>query len=100
MRVKDYEAKAYHFFEEGTTVETLFTGFAAEAGEVMSERVKETRRGQPQSDEIVDELSDVLWYVAMIARSRGYTLKDLMKQGIEKLEHRAIHGKHVNKVPK
>jgi NTP pyrophosphatase (non-canonical NTP hydrolase) len=101
MRVKDYENKAYHFLEEGTTYETLFTGFSAEVGEVMSERVKETRTGNLQCDEVfVDELSDVLWYITMIARSRGHSLKDLMKHGINKLEHRAIHGKHVNKAPK
>jgi NTP pyrophosphatase (non-canonical NTP hydrolase) len=97
MRVKDYENKAYHFLEEGTTYETLFTGFSAEVGEVMSERVKETRTSCTRSAEIRDELSDVLWYVTMIARTRGYTLKELMKHGINKLEYRAIHGKHVNK---
>jgi len=93
MRVKKYELQAECFFEEGTTSETLFTGLAAEVGEVMSERVKETRKGTRHSDEIFDELSDVLWYVTMIARSRGYTLNRLMKHNINKLEDRAINGK-------
>ena len=88
-----YQRLAKDFLEEGTTQETLFTGLAAEAGEVMSERVSETRRGTDRTVEIVDELSDVLWYVTTVAHSRGYSLEHLMKHSINKLEARELNGK-------
>jgi len=93
MQTKIYTHIISQFFEKGTTQETLFTGFASEVGEVMSERVRETRNGEKKTTEIVDELSDVLWYLTMIAHTRGYTLEAVMKHGIAKLEDREINGK-------
>jgi NTP pyrophosphatase (non-canonical NTP hydrolase) len=93
MQSEVYSQLVSVFFEEGTTQETLFTGLAAEVGEVLSERVKETRKGEERTAEILDELSDVLWYVNTIAVSRGYTLEGLMKHNINKLEDREINGK-------
>ena len=34
-------------------------------------------------DNIVDELGDVLWFVAMMARRLGFSLEDLMSRSIE-----------------
>jgi len=81
------------FFERGTNDEILFTGLASECGEVMSERMKEVRKSVNRTDEIIDELSDVLWFVTVIAKQRGVTLKELMKHNIDKLEERALNGK-------
>jgi NTP pyrophosphatase (non-canonical NTP hydrolase) len=87
------EEMLHKFEEEGTDNQILFTGLASEVGEVMSERMKEVRKGIDRTAEIKDELSDVLWFVSMIAKKRGYTLRDLMLHNINKLEDRIINGK-------
>jgi NTP pyrophosphatase (non-canonical NTP hydrolase) len=93
MQTKVYTNQISQFFEKGTTQETLFTGFASEVGEVMSERTTEVRKGETRTVEIIDELSDTLWYLTMIARTRGYTLEEVMKHGVAKLEDRKVNGK-------
>jgi NTP pyrophosphatase (non-canonical NTP hydrolase) len=97
METKTYEHLIQDFLEKNTTQETLFTGLASEFGEVMSERVKETRNQMEKSKEILDELSDVLWYVTSIANSRGYTLGELMIDNYFKLEKRSTEGKEEKK---
>lgn len=97
METKTYEHLIKDFLEKNTTQETLFTGLASEFGEVMSERVKETRNQMEKSKEILDELSDVLWYVTSIANSRGYTLGQLMIDNYLKLEKRSTKGKEEKK---
>jgi len=97
METKTYEHLIQDFLEKNTTQETLFTGLASEFGEVMSERVKETRNQMEKSKEILDELSDVLWYVTSIANSRGYTLGQLMIDNYLKLEKRNTEGKEKKK---
>jgi NTP pyrophosphatase (non-canonical NTP hydrolase) len=93
MKAELYETLALEFLEKGTKDETLFTGLASETGEIMSERVKELRTGMSSSEEIVDELGDVLWYVTMLANRMGSSLEEVMKSSIEKLEDRALNGK-------
>ena len=93
MRTEVYNDMVMDFFERGTNDEILFTGLASECGEVMSERMKEVRKSVNRTDEIIDELSDVLWFVTVIAKQRGVTLKELMKHNIDKLEERALNGK-------
>jgi len=97
METKTYEHLIQDFLEKNTTQETLFTGLASEFGEVMSERVKETRNQMEKSKEILDELSDVLWYITSIANSRGYTLGQLMIDNYLKLEKRNTEGKKEKK---
>jgi NTP pyrophosphatase (non-canonical NTP hydrolase) len=93
MRTEVYNDMVMDFFERGTTDEILFTGLASECGEVMSERMKEVRKSVNRTEEIIDELSDVLWFVTVIAKQRGVSLKELMKHNIDKLEDRALNGK-------
>jgi len=93
MQTKVYTHQIAQFYERGTTQETLFTGFASEVGEVMSERTTEVRKGEKRTVQIIDELSDTLWYLTMIARTRGYTLEEVMKHGVAKLEDRKVNGK-------
>lgn len=93
MKKEVYEDCALSFVEEGTTEEILFTGFSSECGEVMSERQREVRKKENRSSEIVDELSDVLWYITVIANKRGLSLAELMLHSINKLEDRALNGK-------
>ena len=85
MDSKQFQYEIARFFEDGTTEETLFLGLASEVGEVMQSRVKETRKGLECTAEIADELGDVLWYIATIAQSRGYSLADIMQDVVDKL---------------
>jgi len=88
MDSKEFQHEIARFFEDGTTEETLFLGLASEVGEVMQSRVKETRKGLECTAEIADELGDVLWYVATIAQTRGYSLADIMQDVVDKLKIR------------
>lgn len=93
FKTEVYNQVALSFIEDGTTDEILFSGFASEAGEVMQERTKEVRKKEEKSDEILDELSDVLWYITVIANRRGKSLKDLMWHNYNKLELRNLGNK-------
>ena len=75
MRTEIYNELALHFVENETTDETLFTGFSSESGEVMKERMKEVRKKMDRTDEIIDECSDVLWYITIKGRRQRDTLK-------------------------
>jgi len=95
MTTKIYTDLAFDFVEDGTTDETLFTGFASECGEVMKERMKEVRYDLEKGPEICEEMCDVLWYVTIIAHNRGYTLEELMERSIAKLEDRLLNPKKI-----
>jgi len=88
-----YEHVAMDYMEPGTKEETLFVGLSAEVGEVAQERMKELRKKVDRSDQILDELSDVLWFICAIAEGREANLATLMKMNLNKLERRAKNGK-------
>ncbi len=59
-----------------------------EAGEFAEEVFKSLRDGgdiKPRRDAAIDELGDVLWYVAAAATILGITLEDLMEQNLGKV---------------
>ena len=74
-------------------------GLASEAGEVLG-KIKKWIRGDdgdgPMSEErrlaLRDELGDVLWYVAVLARDLGFELDEIAKLNIEKLSSRKERG--------
>lgn len=81
-------------------------GMNGEAGEV-AEKVKKCIRdnngifgGQIKKD-ILRELADVLWYIWATADDMGFTLEDVMKIGIEKVQERqktnTVHGSGDNR---
>ena len=91
-----YEELATMFEYEGTPEEVLMTGLSSEVGEVQAEWLKERRKDRPDRDrteQLLDELSDVLWYVSRIAARRGTNLHALMRRNIVKLEERELNGK-------
>lgn len=72
-------------------VQTL--GLCGEAGEVADLVKKDAWHGKPLTNErLADELGDVLWYLADIARSRGIPLEDVAYGNIAKLRARYPHG--------
>ena len=72
-------------------VETLhgIIGVAGEAGELLDAAKKALFYGRPLDlENLQEEIGDVLWYLAAIIRSEGWTFEDLMQQNIDKLKIR------------
>ena len=81
---------------EATQEENLINGclgLAGEAGEVCDIVKKYMFQGHNlETQKIVDELSDVLWYVALTATAIGWDLNDIMEMNVEKLKKRYPEG--------
>ena len=68
-------------------------GLAGEAGEVCDIVKKYMFQGHNlETQKIVDELSDVLWYVALTAQGIGCDLDSIMEHNINKLKKRYPNG--------
>jgi len=91
MQANLYETIALQFFNPGHRYHNdLVTGLREEAAEVNAAINLGIR------SEVLDELSDVLWYVTVIANQQGSSLSEIMKINYEKLEARAINRKKGN----
>lgn len=81
---------------EATQKENLINGclgLAGEAGEVCDIVKKYMFQGHNlETQKIVDELSDVLWYVALTAQGIGCDLDSIMEHNINKLKKRYPNG--------
>lgn len=68
-------------------------GLAGESGEVL-DIVKKWifHENGLDRDHLKKELGDVMWYVAMICESAGFTLDEIMKMNIDKLKSRYPDG--------
>lgn len=68
-------------------------GLNGEAGECIDIVKKHLFQGHPlDTDKLVDELGDVLWYVAITADGIGVPLEDIMQHNIDKLRKRYPDG--------
>jgi len=64
-------------------------GINGEAGEVSEPIKKFLRDGKPvNSQELLLELGDVLYYTCWLAEYYGYSLQDIMDANVEKLTER------------
>lgn len=64
-------------------------GLCGESGEVIDIVKKHISQGHPlNKDKIVEELGDVLWYIAELATILNVTIEDIMKYNINKLSQR------------
>jgi len=75
----------------------LSLGLASEAGEVCGKIKKAIRDNNgivnsDTRDALLDELGDVLWYVARIADELGFNLEKIASDNIAKLESRKHRG--------
>lgn len=97
MKFEEYQKKALNtaLFPEKYKVIYAAMGLGSEAGEVLG-KVKKWLRGDDgdggMSEErklaLRNELGDVLWYLAVLARDLGLSLDDIAKMNIEKLKSR------------
>lgn len=69
-------------------------GLSSEAGEVADLLKKEQTAGVPITNEkLLEELGDVLWYVALALKQAGLSMESAMACNIRKLRSRQAHGK-------
>ena len=97
MEFNEYQKKALDtaLFPKKYKIIYSAIGLGNEAGEVLG-KVKKWLRGDDGDGEMSeerkialrDELGDVLWYVAVLARDLGLDLDEIAKLNIEKLKSR------------
>lgn len=73
-------------------------GVGGEAGEI-TEKVKKIVRDQQgqitpaDREELMKEVGDVLWYLAVFSRHLGYSFDEVAKTNLAKLHSRQVRGK-------
>ena len=68
-------------------------GLAGESGECADIVKKHLFQGHELNKEkLLDELGDVLWYIAITSKGLGYSLEDIAQHNIEKLSARYPQG--------
>ncbi len=73
-------------------------GLAGEAGEVSDYLKKVYGHGHAyEHKKLIDELGDVLWYIADLANKHGVDLETIAKNNILKLQNRYPNGFDKNK---
>lgn len=66
-------------------------GLAGEAGSLLSEYKKWLREGdryKPFTDQVSEEIGDILWYLANIADKAGLDFQDIAEENLAKLQDR------------
>ena len=87
----DYQEQAVETAIYPSTAQVTYPamGLANEAGEVLGKVKKIIRDGTFNRADIVDELGDVLWYAAALARDLNVSLSDVAQGNLNKLADRA-----------
>lgn len=68
-------------------------GLAAESGEVLDLVKKYKFHNKPlNKDELIKELGDVRWYIALILKTLDVTLEEIEQKNLEKLNKRHPNG--------
>lgn len=100
MTLNEYQKKALETedYQDELKIILPTLGLTGEAGEV-ADKVKKVLRDNngeftdERKEEIAKELGDVAWYLAVSANSIGYTLEEICKMNIDKIESRFVRGK-------
>ncbi len=99
MELNDYQEAALKtaYYPKGMALIYLALAINGEAGEV-AEKVKKLYRDKDGKGDmnftrsVAKELGDVLWYVSVMAEELGFTLEDIAKTNIEKINSRKERG--------
>lgn len=79
--------------DKSELIENGVMGLCGESGEVIDILKKHKFQGHELNlDKMVDELGDVLWYIAITAEGLGVDLETIMRLNIEKLMNRYPEG--------
>lgn len=72
-----------------TALRFSLTGLCEETGEVARLMCRESYKGEYMSQENwLEELGDVLWYLAALTVLKGFTFEDIFNYNVNKLERR------------
>ncbi len=98
MDIREYQAKAQATEQkpsaEGSDKIISLLGLAGEVGELLNEYKKLLRDGQAHvrfRDRLIEELGDLLWYVAATATQFGLDLSDIAESNLAKIRARWDH---------
>jgi NTP pyrophosphatase (non-canonical NTP hydrolase) len=97
MDLSEYQAKAAAtaLYPKQFKVVYPMIGMCNEAGEALG-KLKKVMRGDKdmdgQRDALLDELGDVLWYIAAVATDLDADLSDIARVNLDKLESRLQRG--------
>ena len=97
MRFNDFQARALatmaRDLDPATARAVVALGLAGEAGEVADLVKKELGHGHPENREkVLEELGDILFYVAICAHEYGWTLEEVATHNNAKLARRYPNG--------
>lgn len=91
----EYQKHAYNLVSEEGKKDLILNGvmgLAGEAGECVDLVKKERFQGHELNKEkLIEELGDVLWYVAETASGLGISLDEVAQKNLDKL-HKRYHG--------
>lgn len=100
MKLNEYQEQAIAtaIYGEGNSINYPILGLVGEAGELANKYKKVLRDDDgilhpDKRKALQDELGDVLWYMAALARDLGTDLETIAKNNIEKLHSRKARGK-------
>lgn len=92
-----FEANTTAIYPESAALTYPTLGLAGEAGEICN-KVKKIIRdeggalSEDKKQALVDELGDVMWYVAAIAKDLKVALDDVARRNLDKLASRKQRG--------
>ena len=97
MELNQYQEKAQRTSNKGLSLEGHFMnamlGLAGEAGECCDLAKKHFYQdGREIHEKLLDELGDVLWYIAEAATALGLTMDDIANHNVQKLMNRYPEG--------
>lgn len=97
MTANDYQKISHSTLNKAISGQDIMLnaalGIAGEAGEIADYIKKSLYQGHYFSkNHLVDEMGDLLWYVALMATYLGVTLEDVFEYNVEKLSLRYPKG--------
>lgn len=95
--LNDYQAQCMRTtiggMDEKMTHLAWSLALAGEAGELANRTKKVFIHGHPyDQDRVIEELGDILWYVAVYAHDIGVDLEEIAEKNIEKVAKRYPNG--------
>ncbi len=94
MTLNEYQVEAHKTAVYPPDQARIYTvlGLCGEAGEIANKAKKIIRGDVLSHIPLMDELGDVLWYLAECARAHRYSLNQIAQENLNKLKHRAERG--------
>jgi len=96
MNGNEYQEKALRTASQTAEDDLILNGalgLSGESGEVADHIKKVRFQGHPiQKEMLANELGDIMWYVAIMAKGLGYTLDEVMEMNVDKLKRRYPNG--------